>query len=202
MKVIGITGGVGAGKSSLLQYVIDNYPAHVIFADEVAHRIVKPGNEAYYELITVFGSDLIKEDGFIDKQLMAKKMFENAILRKRVNEIIHPAVKREIVEEIKITREKQEYAYLFIEAALLIEDHYDLICDELWYIYADEEVRRKRLQESRNYSEEKIQNILDSQLKDEEFRKKCKVIIDNSGNLNGAYQQIAYALGGIDSCTM
>lgn len=201
MKVIGITGGVGAGKSSLLKHLIDKYKAHVIFADEVAHRVTEPGNEAYKELIDLFGEELIIADGHIDKQFMAKKMFDNPLLRKQVNEIIHPAVKRAILSEINIVREKQETSFIFIEAALLIEDHYDLICDELWYIHADENVRRKRLKESRNYSEEKIQKILDSQLKEEEFRKKCKIIIDNSEDIKDAFKQIEDELGGMNPCT-
>ncbi len=200
MKVIGITGGVGAGKSSLLKIIKDNYSAHIILADEVAHRIMEPGKEAYHPLITLLGPEILKDDGFIDKRIMAQRIFNQDTLREQVNGIIHPAVKRVIIKEIEEQRQRKEVDFLFVEAALLIEDHYDVICDELWYIYAGEEVRRKRLKESRNYSEEKIQNILDSQLKEQEFINKCKVVIDNSEDMGKAFQQIERELGGNRSC--
>lgn len=77
-----------------------------------------------------------------------------------------------------------------IEAALLIEDHYEEICDELWYIYAEPQVRRERLRASRGYSDEKISAIFASQLSDEEFRKHCQAVIDNSGCIEEAYKEI------------
>ena len=85
--------------------------------------------------------------------------------------------------------------FFFIEAALLIECGYLNIVDEMWYIYAREDIRRKRLKESRNYTDEKINAIMDSQLKEEEFRKYCKVVIDNSGSLEDSYEQIDRELG-------
>ena len=78
---------------------------------------------------------------------------------------------------------------------MLIECGYLNIVDEMWYIYAREDIRRKRLKESRNYTDEKINAIMDSQLKEEEFRKYCKVVIDNSGSLEDAYEQIDRELG-------
>ena len=90
---------------------------------------------------------------------------------------------------IKEARQKG-FAFFFIEAALLIEDHYDKIVDELWYIYADEDIRRKRLKESRGYSDEKIDGIFDSQSSDDTFRKHCSVVIDNSGSIKETREQI------------
>ena len=84
--------------------------------------------------------------------------------------------------------------FLFIEAALLIECGYDKIVDELWYIYADKEVRRQRLKESRGYSDEKIDNIFKNQLSEDKFRSHCKVVIDNSGTLEDTCKQIDRAL--------
>ena len=92
-------------------------------------------------------------------------------------------------------KERKKLDYLFIEAALLIENGYDKIVDELWYIYADVEVRRQRLKASRGYSDEKIDDILKGQLSDEEFRKYADFVIDNSGDENDTRRQIDLKLG-------
>ena len=79
---------------------------------------------------------------------------------------------------------------MFVEAALLIEDHYDEICDELWYIYADERVRRARLKSDRNYTDERIDGIMENQLSEEEFSEACDFEIDNSGEFEETKKQI------------
>ena len=98
-----------------------------------------------------------------------------------LNQITHPAVKAYIVDWIE--QEKKKGTELFvIEAALLLEDNYDKICDVIWYIYTREEVRRVRLKESRNYSDEKIDSMIASQLPESYFREHCQIVIDNSGD--------------------
>ena len=86
--------------------------------------------------------------------------------------------------------ENPDIELFFVEAALLIEAGYKELVNEMWYIYADSNVRRKRLMYSRGYSEEKIQNIMDNQLTEEEFREACDFVIDNSGLLADSYRQI------------
>lgn len=195
MKVIGITGGVGAGKSEILDYISRNYNSRIILADEVAHQVKEPGEICYKPLIVLLTEEILNEDGSINKQRMAEKIFSSEELLAQVNEIIHPAVKDTIIKAIEEERESKIYDFLFIEAALLIEAGYLEIVDELWYIYADEQIRRKRLKESRNYSDEKIDSIMESQLDEKEFRKHCKVVIDNSGSLAKSYEQIDRKLG-------
>lgn len=195
MRVIGITGGVGSGKSALLNYIARNYNCKIILADEVAHRVKEPGQPCYKKLIKLMSSDILNEDGTIHKGRMAAKIFESEELLEKVNKIIHPAVKEVILNEIADARNKKILDFLFLEAALLIEDGYLNIVDEMWYIYAREEVRRMRLKSSRNYSDEKIDAIMKSQLTEEEFRKHCIVTIDNSEGLKEACRQIDMKLG-------
>lgn len=190
MKVIGITGGVGSGKSALLAYVENTYNCRVILADEVAHRVREPGNPGYESLIGVLSSDVLDEDGTINRLRMAKQIFASDDLRKKVNDIIHPAVKEAILAEIDRDKKEGKLDFLFIEAALLIEDGWLTIVDEMWYIYAGEEVRRQRLRQARNYPDNRIDMIMKSQLTEEEFRKACSVVIDNSGSPSEAYRQI------------
>ena len=195
MKVIGITGGVGAGKSALLRFIAENYNCRIILADEMAHQVKKPGTPCYDKLIELLSADILNEDGTIHKGKMAARIFESEELLKKVNEIIHPAVKEMILDEIADARKKGVLDFLFLEAALLIEDGYLNIVDEMWYIYAREEVRRIRLKVSRNYSDEKIDAIMKTQLSEENFRKYCSVVIDNSDSLENAYRQIDTKLG-------
>lgn len=190
MKVIGITGGVGSGKTALLNYIRENYNCEVIFADEAAHRVEEPGQKCYEKLVDLLTPCILNSDGTIDRKKMAEAIFKNEGLLEEVNGIVHPAVKQYILEEIATQKKLQKLDFLFIEAALLIEDGYLNIVDELWYIYANEGVRRARLKDSRNYSDEKINAIMEAQLSEREFRNACSVVIDNSGSLEDSFQQI------------
>ena len=114
----------------------------------------------------------------------------------RSNALIHPMVREHILKEIERAGREGKIDFLFIEAALLIEGGYTDIVDELWYIYAGEEVRRRRLKHFRNYSDEKISGILGRQLSEEEFRKHCKVVINNGCSLADTYEQIDEKLEG------
>ena len=140
------------------------------------------------------GSAVLRADGSIDKPKMAATIFADQTLLEGVNKIVHPAVKQYILQQIAYEKEKNEVDYFFIEAALLIEEHYDQIVDELWYIHSDAAVREKRLAENRNYSAQKTADIMKGQLS-EEFRKHCKVVIVNNGDLEETYQQIRNIMG-------
>ncbi len=188
LKVIGITGGVGAGKSEVLKMLEECSEACVLKADEAAHEV--ENKECRKRLTALLSEDILSEDGTIDKRRMAEKIFRDEALREKVNAIVHPAVKSYILSRIEEERKKGKADYFFIEAALLIEDGYELICDELWYVYADEEVRRKRLKASRGYSDEKTDSIMKAQNTDEVFRSHCSVLIDNSGELSDTKRQI------------
>lgn len=195
MKVIGITGGVGSGKSAILEYIGRNYKCRIILADEAAHKVKEPGQPCYEKLVSLLSSEILNEDGTIHKGKMAAKIFESKELLAKVNQIIHPAVKEMILEEIAKAEKEEKVDFFFLEAALLIECGYLNLVDEMWYIYAGEEVRRKRLGASRNYSDEKIDAIMKAQLSEDGFREHCNVIIDNSGELKEAYRQIDKKLG-------
>lgn len=190
MKVIGITGGVGAGKSTVLSLLKEHFNAYVIQADEVAKDTMKKQERGFLQVVDMFSEDILDSTGEIDRAKLAGIVFANENKRMVLNSIIHPLVKRIILEKINELRIQGQYEYVFVEAALLIEDHYNVICDQLWYIYAPEEVRRTRLKETRGYSEEKIAEIFASQLTDDEFRKNCSCVIDNSKNVENILHQL------------
>ncbi len=190
MRFIGITGGVGAGKSEILRYIGEHYKCEIYLADEVAHLVKQPGSRGYQELVKLLGTDAVAADGQIDRAVMADKIFARPRLLEQVNEIIHPAVREYLLERLELARSKGERELFFVEAALLIECGYLALVDEMWYIYADEEIRRERLRRTRGYSEEKISQIMSRQLSEESFRKNCDFVIDNSGSLTDTCRQI------------
>ncbi|MCI8557926.1 MAG: dephospho-CoA kinase [Lachnospiraceae bacterium] len=194
MRVIGITGGVGAGKSRLLSFLEEAYKAQVFQADQAGHQVMEPGTDAYGQIVEYFGKGILAADGRIDRQALGAQVFSDEKKRKYLNGIIHPAVKALARKEIAKARSEGGIRLFIIEAALLIEDHYEEICDELWYVYADEAVRRERLRVSRSYTDEKTTAVFESQLADEEFRKHCQVVIDNSGTIEAACEQIRVLL--------
>lgn len=194
MYVIGITGGVGAGKSQVLSILEEECPCIIVRADDVANQLKLKGEEGYDKIVGLLGEEILGADGEIDRNLMSLIVFEDDSKMKQVEQILHPAVKRRIVAMIDEARREKKVDYFFIEAALLIEDGYKLICDELWYIYASAATRTKRLMKSRGYTLQKIESIMDKQLSDAQFRKNCECVIDNDGDLEETRESIKKAL--------
>lgn len=190
MKLIGITGGVGAGKSQLLDYIGKHYASRIYLADEVAHLVQEPGQPCYEKMVALLGEEILTETGIIDKGKMAAKIFSQGDLLDQVNAIVHPAVKDYLLKQIELAEEDPSIDLVFIEAALLIECGYKAIVDEMWYIFASEDVRKDRLAKARGYSDEKIKNIMSSQLSEEAFRENCDYTIDNSFDLEFSFSQI------------
>lgn len=190
MKVIGITGGVGCGKSAMLHAIAKEYSCKMLLADDIANFLKEPGQSCYAPLVAILGKQILDETGYIDKKKMSDLIFGNEALLEIVNEIVHPAVKAHIWQCIDKEREKKEADFVFVEAALFIEAGYRDMVDCLWYIYADEEVRVERLKAGRGYTLDKIYSIMDKQLKEEVFREACDVIIDNSGSLEETMKQV------------
>lgn len=195
MQVIGITGGIGAGKSQVLHYIGQHYSCRIILADDVGNEVKLPGKICYNQLVDLLGNDILDKEGYIQKEKMAARIFSDQELLLKVNAIIHPAVMDHILAEIQKEKEAGKLDFFFVEAALLIECGYASYVDEMWYIYADEEVRRERLRANRHYSDEKITSIMKGQLMEEEFRKHCQVVIDNSNDFSKTEEQIDKILG-------
>lgn len=197
MLFIGITGGVGAGKSEILSFLEKNYNAKVMLTDEIAHDLMEPGTDCYKKLQELFADDAVflPEGGF-DRPALAAVIFSNEAKRQALNDIVHPAVKQYVKEQVDQHRQQEDLDLLVVEAALLIEEHYDEICDELWYIYTTEDNRRARLKASRGYSDEKIQNIFESQLPEAAYRKACRVVVDNNAAPEDAFAQMRETLAG------
>ncbi len=190
MYFIGITGGVGAGKSEILKYIKKHYLCEIYMADEVAHEVKRAGTEGFRKLTELLGSDVVGDDGEIDRRKMAERIFEDEKVLEKVNAIVHPAVRAYLLEKLEAARVSRKVELFFVEAALLIEAGYGELVDEMWYIHASEEVRAARLRTARGYEDAKIESIMESQLSEEQFRENCDFVIDNSGSLEECYRQI------------
>lgn len=190
MIFIGITGGIGAGKSEIISYIEKHYNAASLIADDIAKKLIQKNMDLYYKIVKEFGNIILDFEGNIDKKILAKIIFSDNKLRLKINSFIHPSVKKEVIKQYEKYKKENKIDFLFVEAALLIEDNYDKICDEIWYIYVSKENRRKRLKESRHYSDEKIDRIFASQLSEEEFKKSSDVFINNDIDIVNTYRQI------------
>lgn len=185
MRVIGITGGVGSGKSEVLKLLKEEFGARLFMADEIAHEVMAPGGEACQQIEEAFGTEYLKPDGSVDRQKMAALIFKDVEALAAMNSIVHPAVWKRIENGIQTAPER----LVVVEAALFDEQHNRLF-DEVWYIYTSRENRISRLMASRGYSREKCLDIMSNQKSEEEFQAMANRVIDNNQTVEDVKRQI------------
>ena len=179
--VIGITGGIGSGKSVVTSLLRDKFDAAVIDTDTIGHEVMETGKSAYKKVVEIFGKKVLAEDGSIDRKKLGSLVFGNRELLSKLNSIIHPAVEAEVDKRIaEFTKKK--YKYIALETALLIKVGYNRKCDKVWFVYADKDIRLKRLYDNRGIDKEKAGKIFESQNTEEEFRQIADDVINNSGS--------------------
>lgn len=188
-KVIGITGGVGCGKSTVLDILKNEYNAKIIEADKVGHIVMEKGNIAYDDVVELFGNDILDSEGNIDRKILARKVFNDKALLKRHTDIVHPAVK-EYISKFIDTQKNNNEELVIVEAALLIEAGYRDLCDEFWYVRTFDEIRRSRLKLNRGYTDEHIDSIVKNQLSDKQFIDKTDKILENNKNVEELRENI------------
>lgn len=183
--IIGITGGVGSGKSQVLDILREDYSAQVFRADDIAKELMEPGQEGFYQVRLLLGETIIQLDGTIDREAMARLIFRDEEKRQAVNRLIHPMVWKALKEQV----EKAAGPLVAVECALP-EKEFRGICDEIWYVNTSREKRLERLAQSRGYSKERSENMMDSQASDLEYKGLAQHVIDNSGSLEDTRAQI------------
>lgn len=192
MKILGITGGVGSGKSRILYELKNEYNAYVIEADTLAHELMQPGKTIYNKIIEEFGRDILSDEEpyTIDRTKLGEIVFNDSESLKRLNQISHPLVKEEILRQISEKKAEGGTSLFVIEAALLIEDGYKEICDEIWYIWVSREERVRRLIKQRGYTREKCISIFESQKPDEYYKKYANFTINNEKSYENSSKQL------------
>ena len=191
MIILGITGGVGSGKSRILYDLETNYKAYIVEADKLAHTLMEPGEPVYEAVKKEFGASVLEETApyAIDRQKFAELVFRDKEKLARLNAITHPAVKAWILADIEAKKQLGIRLYV-IEAALLIQDGYKEICDEIWYIYVDEEERVRRLMKQRGYTEERCRSMFQSQEPEAYYRKYADFTINNQFDYENSSKQL------------
>ena len=195
MKIIGITGGVGSGKSEVLNILENDYHAKIIQSDHVAHELMAPGAKSYDAIIKAFGNEILNEDQTINRSALGEIVFHDEKKLSLLNSITHKNVDEEILARIDMFGKEEPEGLLVVESALLVGAGYEKKFDQLWYIYTREEVRYERLKASRGYSDEKIAQMIAKQQSEEQFKSMASHVIDNSGDLEDTKAQIAKILG-------
>lgn len=184
-RIIGITGGIGSGKSRVLEFLEKEFQAKVILADQVAHDLMEPEKEGYQQVIKALGTGFLKPDGQIDRTKLADRIFHDQNALQTMNQIIHPMTWAAIRKAAFSSRED----LVVVESALMGEEQ-RAEYKEIWYIFTEMETRIQRLMESRGYSREKCLDVIASQKKEEEFRAISDRVIDNSGPFEDTKRQI------------
>ena len=201
MKIIGLMGGVGSGKSTVADILEKKYGAHLIITDDIAKKLYEKGEESYQKIVSYFGTGILNKDGEINRKKLSEIVFADKDKLEKLNSFVHPLVMQCVIkeiDEIKTTNEhrpkEKQVPYIVIETALLIEAGYRDLCDTVWYVAVEEEVRKQRLMNIRGYSEEKISAILKNQMSDKDFSDNCDKILYNNGELYDLEKEIQFLL--------
>ena len=191
MLILGITGGVGSGKSKILYELSNLYGAYIVESDKLAHALMAPGQTVYQAVVEAFGTEILQaeEPYAIDRAKVAQIVLADKEKLAQLNALTHPAVKAWIRKDIEEKR-KQDVKIYVIEAALLIQDGYKEICDEIWYIYVNEETRIKRLMKQRGYTEERCRAMFHSQEPESYYRKYADFTINNQLDYENSSKQL------------
>ena len=197
--ILGITGGAGSGKTTVVEQIERLVPTVFLHCDKIAHELMEPGGASYQVLVEEFGEQILedmpeavpypdqkqKNSRQISRPKLAAVAMTTEESRKRLNELTHPLVQKAVEAELERLQKEKFRGVAVIEAALLIEAGYKSICDSLWYVHAPLKDRIRRMRVKRGYSEEKIANILAGQLSEAEFTANADVIIENPDREKG-----------------
>ena len=194
--VIGLTGGVGSGKSRILELREEGYGARVIQADQVAARLEEPGQPGLLALVEAFGTGILDQDGRLDRNAFAARIFTDEEALKQVNAIIHPLTWNAIQEQIR-----REARPLTVVEAALFQEESRRFCDHLVFVDVSRENRILRLMEGRGYTREKCLDIMNNQPDRERFLALCDHVIDNNGSLEDTRAQVDRMMEGFTNET-
>ncbi|MEG1085956.1 MAG: dephospho-CoA kinase [Anaerovoracaceae bacterium] len=189
MKVIGLTGGIGTGKSVASSY-LEKKGYKVIDADKVAREVVKDGSPLLKVLVDTFGPKIIKGDGSLDRKALGELAFSSAEKNKRLNQIMHKAIIDVIREKIKYYEKEDPNQVVFLDAALLFETGLERDCNQIWLLCVDLETRLGRICQRDGLSKNQVMARINSQMPQKEKEAKSDLLIDNSATPEMLYKQL------------
>lgn len=187
-KTIGITGGIATGKSTISKMVAE-LGFTVIDADVVAREVVEPGVNAYRSIVEHFGKDILLENGAIDRKKLGEIVFHNEDKRKLLNSIVHPEVRKVMLEKRDQAFQRGEKA-VFLDIPLLYESGLTWMVDVVLVVYTDEKTQLQRLMKRNHFSKDEALARIRSQMPIEDKRKRADAVIDNRGPVEQSKQQL------------
>ena len=193
MKVIGLTGGTGSGKGVVSQ-CLEEAGAAIIDADLIAHEIIKKGKPAYDELVDYFGDHILQENGQIFRRKLGEIVFREKEKLEFLNRCTHKYIAQEITRQIHETKELGEAKCIIIDAPLLIEAGLEKVCDAIWVVYADEEVRARRVMQRDGITYETAKARIGNQKSWAEYQSYAQEVVDNSGAVEEVKAQVTSLL--------
>ena len=186
--ILGLTGGIATGKSTVSRYFSDKGFA-VVDADVVARRVVEPGTEGLANIVAHFGTEIIQTDGTLNREKLGAMIFADAKKRETLNSLLSDLIRRAIMADTA-TLVNANQPLIVLDIPLLYEAGYETHCDAVMVVYTTEEVQRKRLMGRNNLSEEEALNRIASQEPIEAKKNRADIVIDNNGTLNDTYEQV------------
>ena len=187
-KIIGVTGGIATGKSSVSRWLISKgYP--VIDADIAARKVVEPGMPALEEIRKTFGSDICTTDGTLNRKKLGSIVFSDAKKRQALNEIVHPAVRKWMIEETEKAF-RQGGNLVFMDIPLLYESNLTHMVEKVILVYVKPEVQLKRLMQRDQFTEDEALARIRAQIPIDDKRELADYIVDNNGDFTDTEQQL------------
>jgi dephospho-CoA kinase len=187
MRVLGLTGGIGSGKS-LVDAIFRELGADVIDADALAREVVEPGQPALAEIVASFGSDMLLPDGRLNRARLAEVIFGDAAARQRLNAITHPRIRRRMTEEVAARSRRP--GVLILDIPLLYENGRAADVEQVIVVWVDQATQRQRLMERDGLTQEQARQRIDAQMPLEEKRRRADHVIDNSGTPESTRRQV------------
>lgn len=182
MKVIGLTGGTGSGKSAVSRF-LEFSGAAIVDADLVSRQIVEPGKEAYKEIVSYFGKDIVNADGTLFRRKLGEIVFHDQEKLAFLNQCTHKYIVEEMKRQIEAIKKEGKASCIILDAPLLFEAGLEQYCDEVWVVFADPEVRAKRVMERDGITYELALARIANQKSWKEYQSRADFVIDNSGSL-------------------
>ena len=185
---IGITGGIGSGKSTVTDYLADQgYP--VVDADDIARQIVRKGSPVLSQLAEALGSEILTPEGELDRALTAEMVFGDPDKKQILNDIMWKAI-GEVMEGEIASLEDEGYPVIFVDAPLLFEAGVDRLCNRTILITADLELRIRRVCERDGVTEDEVRQRIASQMDDDAKRRLADYVIENDGTVEELYRKL------------
>lgn len=194
--VIGLTGSIASGKSTVSN-MFSTLDIPVIDADQLARDVVYPGEEAYKEIVSLFGENILQEDETLDRKKLGAIVFQDEAKRKQLNNIVHPAVRKRMLEQRDALIKNGEKCVV-LDIPLLFESKLTSYVHKTLVVYVDSETQLQRLMKRDNFSQEEAMQRIESQIPVKEKAELAHAIIDNNGSRRNSYKQLEKILIGWD----